>query len=509
MCAPWTRTERIALAALVACMLAGLFVFVHPWFDSRADAAIYIASAKALLAGQGYSYLGQPLSIRPPGWSVLIAPVIALRGVDFAALNLYTSLWGIAALTLVFVWVRPWVGWWVSLAVCACLWLNPDWQRMCNQTMSDVPGIALMVACLVLERWASTKPSWRRDALLGLAIGLAGYVRTLDLLLAPAFAIAWVLERGRETNGKRTWLARAGPLLIAAAITQAPWIVYSQTHLPPAPDQRIGLYDYPTGMFRRDPSDPASQRLSPADVLARVPVQARQMLSALGSRMAGESRAAQPIALGALLLAVALFQFLRRRRGAGWFVLLAAATLLIYFDFIGRLAAPIWFLAVIAVADALLELAGRWMSPRSAQALVAFVLVLWTARDFAPRKHWSEIDREHRANVEVASRIRSMLPPERRAAVVMSGWKYGIYLDRPVWTLYFAWKHAGAAGLDQLMREQAIDAVVLHPYADGPGRASPFDPEGSLQRALEARFELKRVVGDLAVLEWPTSTADR
>src|SRR5678816_4448181 len=82
-------------AGLLALVLALSLPFtVHPWYDPTNDGSMYIATARALLAGQGYSYLGVPFLIRPPGFSCLLAPVLAVRGTDFYALNLLVSACG-------------------------------------------------------------------------------------------------------------------------------------------------------------------------------------------------------------------------------------------------------------------------------------------------------------------------------------------------------------------------------------------------------------------------------
>ena len=54
--------DRAALATLVALALASLAWLVHPWFDAVNDAALYLLTAKALAAGEGYSYLGENLA---------------------------------------------------------------------------------------------------------------------------------------------------------------------------------------------------------------------------------------------------------------------------------------------------------------------------------------------------------------------------------------------------------------------------------------------------------------
>jgi hypothetical protein len=99
------RGSAWPLVALVAAALGSLVFLVHPWYEATretADASIYLLCAKSLLAGEGYSVLGQPFTVRPPGFSVLLVPVLAWRGLDFLALNLYVSLFGVAAVACLF-----------------------------------------------------------------------------------------------------------------------------------------------------------------------------------------------------------------------------------------------------------------------------------------------------------------------------------------------------------------------------------------------------------------------
>ena len=92
---PRSRLEWLALLALTVGLLASLAWFVHPWYDPTNDGAMYILAGRSLAAGEGYSMLGEPFRIRPPGFAVMIAPILALRGTDFFALNLLVSLFGV------------------------------------------------------------------------------------------------------------------------------------------------------------------------------------------------------------------------------------------------------------------------------------------------------------------------------------------------------------------------------------------------------------------------------
>ena len=131
---PWSRPERIAVVLFVCAMFAGLLVFVHTWFDPMSDAVIYIATAKSLLAGEGYSYLGDPFILRPPGFTLLLAPILAFAGTDFHLLNLCVALFGVAALVLAYLFWRPRLGPVLALCVAAMVWSNPAWQRRCSQS---------------------------------------------------------------------------------------------------------------------------------------------------------------------------------------------------------------------------------------------------------------------------------------------------------------------------------------------------------------------------------------
>jgi hypothetical protein len=73
--------------------------------------------------GEGYSLVGVPFAIRPPGFAALIAPILALRGTDFFALNLFVALCGAVAVFLLFVLERPRLGTllasFVAIAICS------------------------------------------------------------------------------------------------------------------------------------------------------------------------------------------------------------------------------------------------------------------------------------------------------------------------------------------------------------------------------------------------------
>lgn len=463
MPAGWSRTDKLALALLVLGMLASLPRLVHPFFDAINDAALYILCAKSMLAGEGYAYLGEPFIIRPPGMSVLIAPLIAWRGTDFQALNLYVNLWGVLAVALLFVWTRPRLGALVSAALGAFVWLNPGWRETCNQTMSDVPGIALLLACLLLEGRA---PSVRNDILLGIAIGLSSYVRSATVLLVPAI----LLQRVSAGRDGLSWPRFAARRLLLPALVPflilLPWELRDALHHPTPPVDQTSLYDYSSGMWNHDRGDPASKRVSLAEIAARIPQRGLETLSVLGSNMRTASRDALPITVGALVLVCGVGFLLLRNRSAGWYVVLSVCVLLVYFSFRERLVLPLWIIALAALAELLL-LGLRRVFPRAASGILTACIGLALVPGFDLQPRWSEIERNHELYRSLAAEIRERVPPERRIAAPIASWQYAVYLDRPMWTLFFGWQRAGGMrGAEAIIDKYSIGTVVITPYQD-------------------------------------------
>lgn len=483
----WTAADRAALAGLVVACVASLAWLVHPWFDPVYDAGLYVLTAKSLAAGEGYTHLGMPFVVRPPGFPAMLAPLVAWRGVDFHALNLLVAACGVAGVALLFAHARPRLGTWLALAVSFAVWLNPGWRRSCNQVMSDVPGVALILLGLLVERWADRAPSWRRDLVLGLCIGLSAHVRSLVALLVPAILARRVLDRARGAD-RPAWprFARARLLAIAAVplAVMLPWKIRDALHPPDPPVDQTSLYSYSTGMWHVDRGDPASPRLPLSEVLGRVPERARETLSTLGHRLRAGDASAVHLWIGAAALAIALVVLLRGNRTEGWLLLAVLAVGLVYFAFRDRLVLPLLVLALPAVAEA---------AARATRPIVAVVLVLLLAiADFAPRERWAEIEREHRAWEDLSARLAPILPADARVAVPSASGPMSIHLDRPVYTLLFGWqRRGGMEGAEEVIERHAIDTVVIVPWTEADRAMLPY---------FEERYPVIARAGDAVVL---------
>jgi hypothetical protein len=493
----WTLEDRIAGALLAAAVLGSLPFLVHPWYDPTNDGALYLATARSIAAGAGYTHLGYVFHVRPPGFSLLIAPVVGAFGSDFFALNLTVSGIGALGVLLLFVYQRPYLGGGLAACTALAVWLNPLYERMCNQVMSDVPGITALVACLLVNRWAERQPSWRREIALGVAIGLASYVRSMNLLLLPAIWISRAWRRPSQAAEGPGWRAfavqRLAVVAAAVALTLLPWSLYKQGRIAPPPSDQTYTYDYLTGMLHGNPGNPDSRRLGAGEILERIPLRARQMASVLGSRgrsrvAAAEEPTAEPFAGHAAatvaLLVLAGVTGLRSRRSAEIFCAIALATVAVYFGFRERLVLPIFALALPAAALSVRDGIAIRVGAGRATAATCGLLLLLLAIDTRPRADWSRIETDHRASVSHYRALDEAMGPDARPVVMSDRSRVSVYLARPVPTLDIGVRRARSLdAIEELVDKYDANTVVV---TRGVGPAS---------RYLEAKYGPGRTVG--------------
>ncbi len=457
---PWDRSSKLALALLVLGALVSLAWLVHPYHEANVatnDAAIYIVVAKAMLAGEGYTFLDRPFTVHPPGMPLLAAAVMAWRGLDFYALNFMVSMFGVLLVASLFVLIRPRIGPWLAFLVCVLVWLNPTVRRLSNQVMSDVPGAALMVTCLVVERWASRRPSLAREILLGALIALSAYVRTVSVLLIPAILLARAIAIWGSHPKPLEWVRfaklRAVPFVAVCLVLLVPWNIRSARLAPKETIDQNFVHSYSSGMWHADPRDPHSPTLPVRAIFDRIPIRGEQIAGLIGNRLrtknelfdrpddsAGERgtvandeveiRTVDVVAGAAVLLAAA-WMLVRKRRASDWLLAANVALVSIYFGFQHRLVLLPFVLGVPLAVEFAIDRA------RAARFVCAAALLAVIAIDFRPREGWENIAARHRLFQEFAGDAARHLRPDARLAAPI-GWHYSLYLDRPVYSLTFA-----------------------------------------------------------------------
>ena len=465
------RNTWLALTALVVLCTTSLFWLLPGFYDpsiSTGDGAVYIVTARNLLVGDGYTYLGEPFTIRPPGFSVLLVPLIWLFGVDYSALAWCIGLSGVLAVALLFLYARPRLGMPLAFAVSLALWLNPGFLRSCSQIMSDIPGLALMFGALLLERWARKAPAGASDVranlLLGVFIGLSAYVRSLNIFLVPALLCgrvchAWKNGLGGSSLGRFVLVRLALPALVAFGCL-LPWSQYAGGVEKSVPPEHTLFYSYSVAMWQQDMADPESPALTGEEFMERIGQRTGDLLSVLGSRITerGDNQVHRTIALVALAIWLIV---LVRRRGTGDFLTGGIVLIIaIYFGFMNRLIIPLYALVLIATAQALLWSLARFVGKqKSAWIATALVLAL-AAVDFKPDWRWDQ------ARLRSDQFFKACKAAERRfdaedTLAADFGAHFSAELDRPVYTLRWSLKRGGPPAALDFIERYEVDSLIL------------------------------------------------
>jgi 4-amino-4-deoxy-L-arabinose transferase-like glycosyltransferase len=198
--------------------------------DHQGDPRFFHLAANLLADGHGYvaplPFLehGSLLATteHPPLWSAMLAVFSAVGARSYAAHELVAC--AVGAATIVCAGVlgrrvgggreRP------GLLAAAGVALYPVFVAMDGSLMSEPPYALAVALCLVLAFRLIDRPSTRRAAVLGLAIGLAALVRgeALGLLVVLVVPVALQVPRGIR-------LPRAALVVAVALLTIAPWVV--------------------------------------------------------------------------------------------------------------------------------------------------------------------------------------------------------------------------------------------------------------------------------------------
>ncbi len=468
-----SRLDRALLLVLLLGTLASLPFTVQDFWDARPDAARYLLAARSLADGHGYTVMGEPFRLRPPGFSATLAPLVAWRGFDFALLNLLVSLTGVAAVVLLNLLVLPRAGAWIALGVAAVAWLNPQLQALCNQVMSDVPALALALLALLLARRTRDRPSLAGEAALVLTLVAGAYVRSANVLLVPAILldracarwlesrVANVVADGSPRDDARSFALRR-LVLPAAAFTllYLPWLLTpSFTSQYDSPD----LHSYTTAFLRADPNDPDAPALGAEGLRGRVAGNASAYASLLATGMVSRRPlvVAPPLAL--LALAALLVVLVRRREAPEWFALGTCAVIALYYVAQARLLLPLFVLAVAALAETLQWILARVASRRAATAGVTALLLVVALAQLAgdPRPNARA---EHESLVAATDLVRTTTPPGVAIAGDM-GAVHALLLDRPVYSLRPLGRRGQDAELARLLDERGVGVIV----AERPG----------------------------------------
>ena len=158
---------------------------------------------------------------RPPGLSMLLAPMMALRPYDVVAAKVVVLLTGALLLWVVFQFAVLHCSGWEALCVTALVASSPSFFVMSTEVLTEVPyAVGVMIVLTILSRSTMTEtadPSqqkryWRMAMMVIATIALAftPWLRTAGIALVAAAAL-WVVS----SRARYQWIPTVAGAVIA------------------------------------------------------------------------------------------------------------------------------------------------------------------------------------------------------------------------------------------------------------------------------------------------------
>jgi len=376
------------LAPLALLVYAGFVLF--PWVEDswrpEWDGGIYLLAARSLAEGDGYSYLGAPFFLRPPGLSWMLSFVAPGPDYDWTSLNRFFAAWAVAAVVAVFVYLRgkektrPF-----ALGCALAVGTTPLFVRNLNWVLSEFPSLALFFFGLAaLERGGRRERLWWVWSLAGALLFAGAYhLRSVVLLALPAVALCgWRRDRGAQH-------LRAALPLVVFGLLVLPWTLHVREVAAeaPVPSEQLLLFDYGTALFHVDPGNPESERIGREVWLQRFERNRGELASDLARSLFGSREALWQWAAAGILLAGFLVSLARGADLLDGFFPFCVVLLLFYFDYDERLAlplAPLLYLYAAQLAWALARLLRRPAVARLVPGALLLAFVGWNATTIGP-----------------------------------------------------------------------------------------------------------------------------
>ena len=224
----WIFTLRVGLIFCLAVFYFATLRAGHEWGD---DFAMYIRHAQNLVTGRAYAdtgYIYNPaypeLSPRayPPVLPVLLAPAVAVFGLNLTLLKLIPIFTLLIALCVIERALRSTLPWPARLAVVALTGFNPFFWEYKDIIASGFPFLMFMALGLWLSQRAyrqSGPVGWRAPICIGLAFYLAYGTRSIGVVFIPAL---WLYEIFFAQSRRVAWPVTL--LFVALAAVQA-WLI--------------------------------------------------------------------------------------------------------------------------------------------------------------------------------------------------------------------------------------------------------------------------------------------
>lgn len=241
----------------------------------NADSAAYLGLARSLAAGEGYVFNGVPHVTYPPGFPLLLSPLVAVFGIDPVMIQRYIALWFVLGAVLFLVYLRERRDGLTLVALPLFLVSGAVYQQATTAILSEMPYLAISIGYLVVAELVarSGRPGAWQTLGGAFLVAMAMATRSIGIALPAAImatALHQLVRSWREGRPRpRQGFAVAG--IVAGAIFFAGWSTWVSQVQGSRPTADVHNSVQYTELIRlKDPHQPDLGPAAPSDLVRRL-----------------------------------------------------------------------------------------------------------------------------------------------------------------------------------------------------------------------------------------------
>jgi 4-amino-4-deoxy-L-arabinose transferase-like glycosyltransferase len=218
----WTRWTREPAIWILAATAAFYALLVVPYWKPTWDSAIYISLARSLAHGEGYTYMGYAETKYPPGFPLMLSPIVLLFGKDYLLMRAFIAACAVGSVGMAYLLVRRIGSRGIAVAVALSTAAAYALAFEATRVLSDVPFMLVALGALYAgERYRESSDRLWFWWTVGLVVAACS-VRMVGVALVFAFAASILIDL-RE-HAPRTRVRRAGIALAVVALVMGAWM---------------------------------------------------------------------------------------------------------------------------------------------------------------------------------------------------------------------------------------------------------------------------------------------